>query len=454
VLHKRLGSWQIPGVRIYTRFLSPTPKNRGPWLYGALAVLLLGLTGWLWWHSHGKTTPPPKKEAVPAHPLLTQLPTNRSALPPTHRITPPPANPLTNVAIPVPSNPPQARLPMVTSTPPRLPATSAPVSQVATSAPLVLAGPVSNTLPPMTSPPPWQVSNPVPVRPVVETVRLAQDWLETQIVLARLGYSPGSIDGMAGFQTRAALRAFQAREKIPASGELDALTKTRLRLEWPVTTNYVVTADDLAELRPLSRTWLGKSQQDRLSYETILEMLAERARSHPRLLQNLNPAVAWTNVPAGTVVQLPLLPPLSAARPARLIRIQLAARVMEVFDAETNLIAHFPCSIAAKVDKRPVGELRVVVCVPNPNYTFNPEVFPESVEARALKRKLILPPGPNNPVGVAWIGLSRAGYGIHGTPRPEDVGRTESHGCFRLANWNAEYLFRLVKVGTRVRVDP
>ena len=78
--------------------------------------------------------------------------------------------------------------------------------------------------------------------------------------------------------------------------------------------------------------------------------------------------------------------------------------------------------------------------------------FPESAEAQQLGRKLILPPGPNNPVGLAWIGLSKPGYGIHGTPAPEQVGRTESHGCFRLANWNAEYLVKLVSVGTPVRI--
>ena len=130
------------------------------------------------------------------------------------------------------------------------------------------------------------------------------------------------------------------------------------------------------------------------------------------------------------------------------------ARTLEAWDAQSNLLAHFPCSIAAKVDKRPVGELHVAVIAPNPNYTFNPEVFPESSEAQALGRKLILPPGPNNPVGVAWIGLDRPGYGIHGTPSPEQVGRTESHGCFRLANWNAAYLLQLAWVGLPVRVEP
>ena len=136
------------------------------------------------------------------------------------------------------------------------------------------------------------------------------------------------------------------------------------------------------------------------------------------------------------------------------MRIALADRVLEAFDENTNLLAHFPCSIAQRVEKRPVGELHVDVMAPNPNYTFDPDVFPESAEAKELDRKLILQPGPNNPVGTVWIGLDRPGYGIHGTPRPEDVGRTESHGCFRLANWNAEYLLRLVTIGTTVVVEP
>ena len=95
----------------------------------------------------------------------------------------------------------------------------------------------------------------------------------------------------------------------------------------------------------------------------------------------------------------------------------------------------------------------MVVTVPNPDYTWDPAVFPESPEARTVGRKLRLPPGPNNPVGVAWIGLNRAGYGIHGTPKPEEVGRTESHGCFRLANWNAELLRRMAWPGLPVRVE-
>jgi lipoprotein-anchoring transpeptidase ErfK/SrfK len=132
----------------------------------------------------------------------------------------------------------------------------------------------------------------------------------------------------------------------------------------------------------------------------------------------------------------------------------LFEKVLQTFDENTNLLAHFPCSIAQRVEKRPIGQLRVAVLAPNPNYTFDPEVFPESAEAQELGRKLILPPGPNNPVGTVWIGLDKPGYGLHGTPHPEQVGRTESHGCFRLANWNAEYLLTMMWVGMPVYVEP
>ena len=284
-------------------------------------------------------------------------------------------------------------------------------------------------------------------------LRNVRTLLEAQVALAREGICSGSIDGALGSQTRAALRAYQRREKLPVTGELDAATKARLTVEPPVLAPYVVTAADLARLQPLSSTWLGKSQQSALDYADITELLCEKGHTHPALLRKLNPGLNWTNLTPGTAVDLPRVA-YPEPRRATWLRIRLAEKTLEAFDAQTNLLAHFPCSIAARVEKRPTGELRVKVIAPNPNYTFDPEVFPESEEGRKLGRKLILPPGPNNPVGVAWIGLDLPGYGIHGTPQPENVGRTESHGCFRLANWNAEYLARMVVVGTKVVVEP
>jgi lipoprotein-anchoring transpeptidase ErfK/SrfK len=139
---------------------------------------------------------------------------------------------------------------------------------------------------------------------------------------------------------------------------------------------------------------------------------------------------------------------------AALVRIQLGNRFLQVFDEQFNLIAHFPCTIAGSVDRRPLGELRVEVVIAMPNYTFDPSRFNRTAETRGIENKLILPPGPNNPVGTVWIGLNRTGYGIHGTPEPEKVGGAESLGCFRLSNWNAEHLLKMAWVGMPVHVEP
>ena len=280
--------------------------------------------------------------------------------------------------------------------------------------------------------------------------RPVRDVLEAQVALARRAISSGSIDGAIGSQTRMAISVFQQVEKLPETGRLDTNTRPQLILDAPILTTYAVTTNDLTRLQPLGKTWLAKSQQSALDYETELELVAEKSHAHPELIRRLNPNVNWTNVAAGTVLHI-----LDADYPAptdkaAFVVIHLGDKFLEAFDAETNLLAHFPCSIAARVEKRPVGELHVAVVAPNPNYTFDPELFPEASETQ----KLVLPPGPNNPVGVAWIGLDKTGYGIHGTPAPEQVGRTESHGCFRLANWDAEYLVKLAWVGMPVEVEP
>jgi lipoprotein-anchoring transpeptidase ErfK/SrfK len=275
-----------------------------------------------------------------------------------------------------------------------------------------------------------------------------------QVALVREGISPGPIDGLMGGQTESALRALQEKRRLRVSGELDENTRTNLPMASPLFTAYLVTSNDLARLAPVPVTWLGKSLAARLDYETVLELVAERSQTHHKLLQALNPSLNWSNVAPNTPVLVPNAQFAAVSNKAAFVQIRLSERILQAYDFNTNLLAHFPCSIAQRVDKRPIGELRVAVLVSDPNYTFDPAVFPESAEAQEIGRKLILPPGPNNPVGTVWIGLDRPGYGIHGTPLPEKVGRTESHGCFRLANWNAEYLLKLVWVGMPVVIQP
>lgn len=284
--------------------------------------------------------------------------------------------------------------------------------------------------------------------------RAANTWLEVQVGLARVGFSGGPIDGIRGPQSASALQAFQRREGIEPSGELDAATRDRLVLAEPAIAEASLTAEELASLRPVRATWLEKSLEPVLAHTTALELAAERFHAGPAFLRRLNPQVNWDELTPATTFRAPAVERVTKPGTAARIEIRLAARVLEVVDGAARVIAHFPVSIARKVGKRPLGELRVTVVVSDPDYTFDPAVFPESAEARELGRKLMIPPGPNNPVGVAWIGLDLPGYGIHGTPDPEKVGRTESHGCFRLANWDARTLLALVWAGLPVVVEP
>jgi lipoprotein-anchoring transpeptidase ErfK/SrfK len=189
-----------------------------------------------------------------------------------------------------------------------------------------------------------------------------------------------------------------------------------------------------------------------MGYGSTLEMAAERFHAHPNLIRRLNPGTDWDALLPGSRIVVPDVESVAVTGAAESIMITLETHELEVLDAQGQVMAHFPVSIARMVEKRPVGTLHVTVVIPNPDYTFDPDLFPESEEGRALGRKLVIPPGPNNPVGLAWIGLDRPGYGIHGTPEPENVGRTESHGCFRLANWDVLTLVGLVRVGMPVNV--
>jgi lipoprotein-anchoring transpeptidase ErfK/SrfK len=284
-------------------------------------------------------------------------------------------------------------------------------------------------------------------------VAAARD-LEIQVALDRRGFSPGSIDGMSGPQTVAAIAAFQQQQRLPISGRIDARTRRALTLRAPVFAQYTVSTNDLARLVPLGKTWTAKSRQPILDYETLLELVAEKHHCSPRYLQKINPLVHWPGVRAGTPVKVPNTAGADTmAGVGALIHIQLRAKTLRVYDSSTNLVAQFPCSIATRVENRPVGRLAITAVAHPANYIFNPARFPNTPEALAGSGSLSIPPGPNNPIGTAWFSLSQPGYGIHGSPDPEKIGRTTSLGCFRLANWNAERLLKLVRVGTSVLVE-
>lgn len=273
--------------------------------------------------------------------------------------------------------------------------------------------------------------------------------LAVQAALERAGFSPGVIDGKAGRKTQIAIRAFQAFNDLKSTGELDAKTKSLLALDTAAATmKYTVTASDLAEVGgPVPDDWNKRAALDRMRYESNLAMIAERGHCTKATVERLNSGVSFDSIKSGTSVTLPNLSPMRLDIEVSSLEVDLGEKLIRVKDRNGRVNALFHCSIAAFAEKRPKGDAEVRVAVPNPEYTFKPEMWPE---VKNVDRVLQIPAGPRNPVGMFWIGLDLPGYGIHGTPWPELIGKTGSHGCIRLANWDAVRLGQKTRVGTKV----
>jgi len=321
-------------------------------------------------------------------------------------------------------------------------------------APVAATSPASlqHAAPPRTLPP-----APQPVTPAAAPISIQLNFrriIALQTLLDRGHFSCNCADGRIGSRTRAALRAWQGANGLPVTGEADAATLTKMGPLDGLMTTCTITAEDHVALVAIPKTWLGKSQIQRLGYETILETVAERGHAAQQAIRDLNPQVSvWPDPPAGTTLTIPDVKSSAPLPHAARIRIIIGQKLVRVFDGVGQPVAQFPCSIARDPQKREPCEISVAVVAPDPNYTFDPELFSEEPESKTIKTKLIIPPGPRNPVGSAWVGLSKTGYGLHGTPHPEDIGKTESHGCFRLANWNAIKLLHMVDIGTPVSVE-
>jgi lipoprotein-anchoring transpeptidase ErfK/SrfK len=272
--------------------------------------------------------------------------------------------------------------------------------------------------------------------------------LAWQIALDRAGFSPGIIDGCAGRKTELATRELQRTLGLRPTGRLDPATAAALAVEPDkAVTTYTVQPADLAGIGPVPDDWYGKSRLTRLGYESVSAAVAERFQCTRGLLARLNPGCDLNRLASGDVLQVPAVS--AAAGPScSSLEINFAEKSIRGLDASGATVALFHCSIAKHRQKLPSGEASVAVISEDPTYTFDPKMWPE---AKGVDRKLLIPPGPRNPVGRCWIGLDLPGYGIHGSPAPEMIGKTGSHGCFRLTNWDALRLARMIRVGTKVR---
>ncbi len=291
--------------------------------------------------------------------------------------------------------------------------------------------------------------------------------IAVQVALDRAGFSPGEIDGRAGARTRQALAAFQRSADLGADGALSEETIAALRVPTDALASYTITAQDVAGpfIETLPDDMMKRADLPALAYTTPLEKLAEKFHSSQALLRALNPGATWA---AGDAIDVPAVEPFElpskaepaakatsstaapARAPAREVVVSGATKSLIVREPGGRILMHAPITVGSEKDPLPVGEWKVTGVSWNPVFNYNPDLFWDADRTHA---KATIAAGPNNPVGVVWIDINKAHFGLHGTPEPSSIGRTESHGCIRLTNWDATKLGRLVAPGTPVIIQ-
>lgn len=293
--------------------------------------------------------------------------------------------------------------------------------------------------------------------------------LQAQVALDRAGFSPGVLDGKDGMSFTSALQGFQQAKGLPETGRYDKGTAAALLEDRPQPATWLVKIPAGFAKGPFVNVPKGLNEQaalPALGYRNLLEKLAERFHTRPEVLMALNRPD--TKVGAGGTIRVPAIANQPVARiegdergwGATLAGLGVAANqpqadhvvvdksdgVVRVFGAQNQLMAQFPATMGSEHDPLPIGSWEIKGLSRNPDFHYNPDLF---WDASSTDQKAVLKPGPNGPVGVVWIDLSKPHYGIHGTPEPQTIGRTESHGCIRLTNWDAARLAQMVKPGVK-----
>jgi lipoprotein-anchoring transpeptidase ErfK/SrfK len=270
-----------------------------------------------------------------------------------------------------------------------------------------------------------------------------------EVLLDRLDISPGIVDGKISENAGKAIVAFQRSRGLEATGRLDQPTWDKLceSMSVPVLIPYMITEEDVRGpfVHKIPRDFEGMARLHGLAYRSAAQLLAEKFHTSEGLIMLLNPGKILDR--AGTVITVPNVADGRPDGQVLKIEVDKPAKVIRAFGRSDELVAFYPASVGSREKPAPSGVYGVRRVVENPTYHYDPRFQFKDV---LTQRKLTIAPGPNNPVGLVWIDLTKASYGIHGTPHPEEIGKTQSHGCIRLTNWDALDLAKRVRKGAPV----
>lgn len=291
-----------------------------------------------------------------------------------------------------------------------------------------------------------------------------------QVLMSAHGFSPGVIDGKKGESFRLALRSFQESRGLEVTGELDSPTRRALlAANRPSTVMVELTADDVRGqyVLPFPSDPEAQAKLDFLGYRNMLEKVAERYHTTPATIVALNGPDK--KIGLGQTLRLPnvvaqtgdyssadgkgehvmrVLNVDSKQPSGDYVVVDKSEGVLKVYSGDVKaksgkLVAAFPVTMGSKQYPLPIGTWKATTYAFLPPFKYQPELL---LNAKTDKT-LTLPPGPNGPVGVAWLDLTKEHYGIHGTSEPQTIGRAESSGCIRMTNWDVLRLSQMMKPG-------